>query len=391
MSPFAKNLILYACAAVASYSLISCASTNQALSPKPAISDVSGVLYWGSYDFSNLHEDFVEISGASDAQRSNELMLVSDQPGSETKPQRIYRVSLELNASQKPVLTILKNIPIAAPIKSYDMEAIADIDDTNYAIASEGSPALRKSNNPTLDNGKYKPQLIVVNSTGKVMRELDFPSSYALVFDSKGKPKSGVLPNRSVEAMTTVPFDGSRLTTDFMVLASSEFPLAQQSNPNLLLWTMFKAIPQAKALTRVAEFEYLLESHPSAGALGFMPDVQDLGLTEIKYLKPDLYLALERGFYKSKEGSQKKNTAKVFVARTSSQSKHVQKTLLLDLGATVKTHHSHSNKDPVDNCEAMALLPKSDLDQWLVLVTDNNASPSQRTLIHVFSMPKSIE
>jgi hypothetical protein len=322
---------------------------------------------------------FGGISGIVRGSSAGELFGISDaQTGS-----RIYRFALDGTGGNLAVRTA-ELIPLEGPSGEVqrDHEALTILANGNFLIASEGTS--REPRRP--------PSIAEYGRSGDFIRLL--PVRDRFVPEPNGPQTRGARGNAGFEALTLTP-DYGRL------FVGVETALMQDGTP---------ATFEAGTRTRVLEYdvstsgfeprrEFAYDLEP-IDKVPFAPGFSINGLVELLALDRSTLLALERSYVE--EGTGKgSGVNRIRVYRISldgatdiseldslegrSEVVPVTKTLLLDLSSTAGL--SPELEPSLDNFEGLAFGPPlPDGRATLVLVSDDNFSPSQSTWFLVFAI-----
>jgi hypothetical protein len=260
-----------------------------------------------------------------------------------------------------------------------DAEAIALVDD-EIVIASEGSG----DRNP-----RVPPAILTYTRTGRFVRSLRVPARF--VPTATGPLTSGVLNNEAFESLTLAP-SGTRLFT------ATESPIVQDGEAaSVTHGALTRLIEYARApdgnWEPRREFAYPIE--PVAGG-GFPPAFAINGVVELLALGDDDLLVLERSFVEERGGPRQMNRIRLYrvslasavdvsgVARLDESSGvlALSKRLVLDLDDVRGLSPSLA---ALDNFEGLAFGPRlADGSASLLMVSDDNFNPSQRTAFLLF-------
>ncbi|MDV3128339.1 esterase-like activity of phytase family protein [Mycobacterium sp. 21AC1] len=174
-------------------------------------------------------------------------------------------------------------------------------------------------------------------------------------------PDHGARQNKALEGLSLSP-DGRHLWAAMEGPVSQDGPLPDEHHGALTRITRFDVE------TGAADAEYTYPLDPvSAGPGG------DNGLSDLVALDDGTFLIIERGY-----GTHV--SARIYRARITEGSTELTKTLAVDLTAT-------PGLSPLDNIEGITLGPKlPDGRQSVILVSDDNFSPTQVTQFLLFAM-----
>jgi 3-phytase len=316
------------------------------------------------------------ISGITIEPRSGSLYGVSD--SGDRSRVFVFRVSGEGPSFRvRPTSAIRLGSGPDAPSK-LDPEALA-LAGPDLLIASEGSAE---------EEPRVPPALLAYDSRGRFRRQLPVPSRF--LPPERGPATAGVRRNEAFESLTRSPA-GTRLFT------ASESPPVQDGPA---------ATPERGALTRILEYrpsagngwepsrEFAYPLDPVA-ADGFTPDFSINGLVELLALSDNDLLVLERSFAMERPGGRQMNRIRLYrtsldgamdVASLASLStgdvRPLTKRLVVDLA---DVRGLSGDLAALDNFEGVAFGPRlRDGSPSLLMVSDDNFSPTQRTAFLLF-------
>lgn len=324
------------------------------------------------------------LSGITYSPKDNVFYAVSDDRSTKA-PARFYQFKLDLDLdldamSSKPIevkftgVTTLKNAAGNEYEKgTIDPEGIAITPQGTVWISSEG--AAIDSIPPFIQEHDIK--------TGKLLRSLRIPDQYISRTDDKGN-RQGVQNNMGFESLT-LNANAARMgaTEPYRVFTAAENALEQDKNPDPestegdRVRFMHYSV-QDRRIDLIAEYLYALEDKPIKG--------EKFGLTEMISLDGSgRFLSLERRFGLAGFGVKLFQTVFAGSKDTSmlpstqgldTVVKPAQKELVADLSTLDIT---------LDNLEGMTIGPRlPDGSQSLIMVSDDNFNPLQKTQILVF-------
>lgn len=330
-----------------------------------------------------LGTDFGGLSGLVYDPATKAYLLISDDK-SQHQPARYYSAKISLSGRSlrlKPVAytTLLRPDGSPFPKDSIDPEAIAVLDDRRVFVSSEG-------------NGKVEPRIpagiFELDANGKVVRALPMPEKF--LAESSGKQTHGTVDNCAFESLTVSPSRRSLFT-------ATECPLVQDDTPADFekgsLSRILRYRVDGGRRVPVAEYGYYVE--PNAKPAGATADYGN-GLAELLALNDGELLALERGA--SGVGEDAVDRIRIFRVTLDGatdlknlptvKGKHIRlarKELVLDLDQVLR------DLDPkwrsLDNIEGMGFGPRlPNGNRTLLLVSDDNYNPKQRTQILAFEI-----
>jgi len=367
--------------------LCSCGPTTRAAIVPNRLTEIGALRLVGEYDIPSLTRfppgngpRFGGISGLATIGGGHELVGVSD----DNTDVRVYRFEVreEPPFTVSPLdVTYLARDP-RAPAR-LDAEGVAILRDGNLLIASEGSG----SREP-----RIPPALVEYTRNGRFVRQLEVRNRYLPT--PTGPLTHGARPNAAFESLAVVP-GGGRLFT------ALESPLVQDGEPATFDHgapvRILEYVRRNGTYEPAREFVYLLEPIVRED---YAPDTSINGLVElIATSKTDL-LALERSYVAEKDQKEKgANRIRLFRTTLSGASDvsglesltnasitPVKKTLLLDLSQVTGLSPALAH---LENFEAMAFGPRlHDGRRSLILASDDNFSPTQRTSFLLFGVDR---
>ena len=313
------------------------------------------------------------LSALTHDQERKVFLALSDDKGQKGHPPRFYHLKLiqKNNKYQFNLIghTTLKNSSGQKAFSPIDPEGISWLNSNHILISSEGAQ---------MQNLKVPPQVFSFNSMGKVLFSWPLPNMYW--------PKNlsqlgsfGVQENKAFEALSVGP------KKKFFYTAT-ESPLHQD----------FDLPKNKKHFIRLSRFD--LKKRVLKGQFVYKMDSEILiknlkglnGLTDFVFLGDKQLLTIERAYLKTPNSSKNvkmdANFVRLFFADCShatdvSKYKNLTgakpfvtcaKNLIIDLSSVLGQN--------VDNIEGIALGPKLNVGTYLlVLVSDNNFHPSQKT------------
>lgn len=329
--------------------------------------------------------EFGGISGLAWQAGTRELLAVTD----DRDRLRIFRIGLIVEAGsgkttlQADVHGVQELEPAAAsgePPRLYDLEAIALSDDDRLFVATEG----RVETLP-----RIAPAVAEYTPAGELTRILPLPEGFAAA--PSGPPERGVRDNLGFESLTLSPA-GDRLIAapeSALVQDGPVADLGRGTSVRLVTWSLAGGEPRP-----AAQYVYPLDPVTDPG---FPAGLRVNGLAELLDLGDDRLLALERAFVQRRGSAGGRNVVRIYsvsLAGATDVSDRVsltegpapepaRKRLVLDLDDIV------DKLDPrfpgLDNFEGMALGPElPDGSPTLILVSDDNFNPAQRTVFLLF-------
>ena len=319
------------------------------------------------------------LSGITYSPKDGVFYTVSDDR-SVKAPARFYQFKLDLDDSGKPIATKFTSVTTLKNAAG-DVYEKGTIDPEGIAITPQGTVWI-SSEGAAIDG---IPPFIQEHDieTGKLLRSLRIPDQYIPQTDDKGN-RQGVQNNMAFESLT-LNANAARMgaTEPYRVFTAAENALEQDKNPDPesiegdRVRFMHYSV-QDRRIDLIAEYLYALEDKPIEG--------DKLGLVEMISLDGSgRFLSLERRFgltgfsvklFQTVFAGSKDTSMLMSIQGLDTVVKPAQKELLTDLGKLDIT---------LDNLEGMTIGPRlPDGSQSLIMVSDDNFSPLQKTQILVF-------
>ena len=319
------------------------------------------------------------LSGITYSPKDGVFYAVSDDR-SVKAPARFYQFKLDLDDSGKPIATKFTSVTTLKNAAG-DVYKKGTIDPEGIAITPQGTVWI-SSEGAAIDG---IPPFIQEHDieTGKLLRSLRIPDQYIPQTDDKGN-RQGVQNNMAFESLT-LNANAARMgaTEPYRVFTAAENALEQDKNPDPKsiegdrVRFMHYSV-QDRRIDLIAEYLYALEDKAV--------DSDRLGLVEIISLDGSgRFLSLERRFgltgfsvklFQTIFAGSKDTSMLMSIQGLDTVVKPAQKELLADLGMLDIT---------LDNLEGMTIGPRlPDGSQSLIMVSDDNFSPLQKTQILVF-------
>lgn len=359
--------------------------------PTAAATDIAGLSLIGHYSLPAISDrDPLRlarpggVSGLAVDPATGEIVGISDDPQDNrvfifevSKPGAPFRVDLRAYFP-------LPSGP-GAPA-ALDSEGIAITRSGHMFISSEGLPRREPRVPPAIVEYTRR-----VDSVGP----LTIPSKF--LQPESGPITRGVRENEGFEALTLTP-DEQRLFT------ASETSLAQDGEGATFTRgttaRLIEFVAEGGTFVARREFPYPLEPVPQ---VDFTPRFMINGLVELLALSDTEFLSMDRG-YAEEAGDNGRRATFIRIFRTSldgatdisamasirrrSDLKPVRKRLVLDLNA-VKDLPSELRVAALDNFEGMCFGPTlADGSRTLLIVSDDNFSPRQRTWFLLFRVTR---
>ncbi len=319
------------------------------------------------------------LSGITYSPKDNLFYAVSDDRSTKA-PARFYQLKLDLDTTGKPIaaqftgVTTLKNgAGNLYESGTIDPEGIALTPQGTVWIASEGVAI--DGIPPFIQEHDLK--------TGKLLRSLRIPDQYIPRTDDNGD-RQGVQNNMAFESLT-LNANAARMgaTEPYRIFSATENALEQDKNPDPessesdRVRFMHHSI-QDRRIDLIAEYLYPLENSAIGGG--------KFGLAEMLSLDGSgRFLSLERSFglsgfkiklFQTIFASSKDTSMLSSIQGLDAVVKPAPKELVADLGLLDIT---------LDNLEGMTIGPHlPDGSQSLIMVSDDNFDPRQKTQILVF-------
>lgn len=319
------------------------------------------------------------LSGITYSPKDDVFYTVSDDR-SVKAPARFYQLKLDLDNSGKPIATKFTNITTlkneAGNVyekNTIDPEGIAMTPQGTVWVSSEGVAI--DGIPPFIQEHDVK--------TGKWLRSVRIPDHYIPKTDEKGN-RQGVQNNMAFESLT-LNANAARMgaTEPYRLFTATENALEQDKNPDPesiegdRVRFMHHSI-QDERINSIAEYVYALEDKPIGS--------EKFGLAEMLSLDGSgRFLSLERSFglggfriklFQTIFAGSKDTSMLDSIQGLDAVVKPAPKELLADLSLFDIT---------LDNLEGMTIGPRlPDGSQSLIMVSDDNFNPLQKTQILVF-------
>jgi hypothetical protein len=328
--------------------------------------------------------DFGGLSGLAYDPVTDVLLALSDDKGDQ-QPARFYRTRVRIGSGYfhfDPLsyTTLRKKNGTVFPKGTIDPEGIAALGDRRIFVSSEG-------------NGRAVPRvppgIFEVDGNGQVLRSLALPRKY--LPETIGKQTRGTVDNCAFESVTLSPNLDSLFT-------ATECPLVQDDTPASFEKGGLSRILQfhLEGDHRVPSAEYSYFVEPNDRPRGANVDYGN-GISEMIALNSRELLVLERGtagtpdgaigrirIFKATLGGGATNVANLESIR-GRRVRPVKKELVLDLNAVLPELNPKWRS--LDNIEGMTFGPTlPNGHRTLILVSDNNFSPYQRTQLLAFEI-----
>jgi hypothetical protein len=312
---------------------------------------------------------FGGVSGlVYDAARGELLGICDDHNDARVFRMRLRDEPLEV----EPIGAITLQMATGGP-SGLDAEGIAILPDGHLLIASEGSGS-RDPRSP--------PAIVEYLRDGRFVRQWPVPDAF--IPTPHGQQTSGIRANEAFESLTVTP-DGRHVftgTESALVQDDEAASFERGARSRLLEYER-----RGHRYVPAHEYAYDVEAIPSAP---FAPGSAINGLVELLALEGRDLLALERSYVDdpSRRGRGVNHirlyrvslaNATDVMSRPSLRNRAitpVSKTLLVDLGALPDIP---DDLRELDNFEGLALLPPRHGRTSLLMVSDDNFSPTERT------------
>ena len=309
---------------------------------------------------------FGSMSGLAREDASGEwLSVIDDRAGTRVAwlSIRMHEGHLEMAPSRLQSLRAGPGVA-ARTATAADLEAVVALPDGTFLMSEEGH--LTK-------DGVWPPAILQVTRDGLVTGVTSFPPEFQI---SAGG-KSGLRDNQGFESLTRTP--GGRL------IAGLEQPLLDQpitttergGNGRLIEFE-----PHGKTWRPGRHWSYVIS--PTRTVPGFPVPCNggENGLVELLALTETTLLAMERACWLDAAALEPANTIQIFAVTLEGTT--ARKTLLLDL-ATLTPKLSPALAH-LDNFEGLALGPPVNGRPTLLVMSDDNFRPTQKTSLLLFEM-----
>lgn len=245
-----------------------------------------------------------------------------------------------------------------------DLEAVTALPDGTFLMGEEGH---------VTPDGVWQPAILQVTPDGVVTGVVDYPREFHISPDRK----SGVRENQGFESLTRTPLG--------RVIAGLEQPLADQP----------VTTPERGGEGRLIEFErsgatwkpgrqwrYTISPTPVIDGYPVGCSDGENGLAELLAITETTLIALERACWLDAAGALPANAIQLFAVTLTGNV--ARKTLLLDLSTlapTLSPALAH-----LDNFEGLAFGPLLGGRRTLLMMSDDNFRPTQKTSFLLFGM-----
>ncbi len=318
------------------------------------------------------------LSGIVYDQKENKLIAISDDR-SQINPARFYKFDFTLNENQFTV-TPSSVTKLKTKEGAYYKEKYADFE----GITILGNDLLISSENGLDGTERVLPGLYRFSLNGDFQELLDVPKKFIPTEDGL----FGTRPNKGFETLAASPDLKTFFTANEDALAQ-DGPLGSSEHNSIVRIVRFKDKKPEK------EFAYILEKmkSPPAG----MKEDGDTGLVDMTVIDENNFYTLERTYLTStstnvilifkNEISTETTDVSEIAGLENQKLQQVKKTLIANLDDFIPL--MNKNYAYLDNIEGITLGPiLSNGNRSLILVSDNNFNPNQRTLFIAFELLK---
>ncbi len=326
-----------------------------------------------------LETEIGGLSGITFDKQQNKFLAISDDR-SNVNEARLYEFDITLtndamSATPSKVIKLKKSDGSFYRKNEVDFEGIS-LYDGDILVSSEGT---RIQIPPTLS------QLYRFSRVGVFKGLVSVPEKFQST-GSRFFKLSGTRDNKGFETLST-SLDGK------VTMMAAEDALFQDGKISSLSHASTTRIIIYKNLQVLSEVPYILEK--LEGPKSAVLDLSDNGLVDIAVIDDKNFYALERMWI----AGLNKNIIRIFKCKISNHTtdiskikslkaqkiKAVEKVLVADLS----NFQDQMNPKSLDNIEGMSFGPKlSNGSETLILVSDNNFNPNQRTLFIAFEIIK---
>lgn len=328
--------------------------------------------YLGSYDIpTGFTENGVEVGGLSGIEfdpSTGRYVSISDDR-SEKAPARFYNLDIDVSAGGLKGVTVLDHVtlkdkdgqPFAT--KKVDAEAIRLGRDGIYWTSEGDGKAL------------LSPFVRIAGRDGSFMREFSLPAEFAPTADKS----TGIRDNLAFEGLAFLP--GGDLIVGVESALYQDGPIATLTGGTLARLIRYDVATGEQK----AQYAYPISPIPQAPSTA--KGWNDFGLSEIMALDDRRLLSIERGYAEGVGTSVVINmfdldgatdiTNIASLAKTDQRIVPVRKTQVMDLRAL--------GLEP-DNIEGITFGKAKDGTDVLILVSDNNFNPTQKTQFFAFKV-----
>lgn len=305
------------------------------------------------------------LSGIDHVQGSHYL-AISDDPA-QNGPARAYMLNLSFDdrgavsaATVTDVIELTDQNGQPFAELSVDPEAIRVLPDGNLIWTSEGYAR----------NGQFQaPSVFISNPQGQLLRELNVPDHHT----PDSELTTGIRHNNANEGLTLTDGGATAVTLN-------EGPLQQDAAPNTEEEGTVVRLTSFDIASGEPTAEYPVEVNP------LYPGAADRGMAEILAADDGSFFVLERGFIPGYG-----NRAEIYRITLDGATNILKQPALTGEETPVTKELVYTfddNAEHPENVEGLAWGPdNADGDRSLLVVSDDNFNDTQRSLLHVLTLP----
>lgn len=309
---------------------------------------------------------FGSLSGLVHDAASNQWVAVID----DREDTRVAWIDIRfggggLDVAPVRVQTLRPGPNVAARVVTQaDLEAITALPDGTFVLAEEGH---------IRDGEVWQPALLRMTREGVVTDVIGFPPALRIT----GDEVTGLRDNQGVESLTRTP-SGS-------LIAGIEQPLWQDGTVTFdrgaPVW-LVEFVPAGSSFKPGRQWTYMLSPTPRADGFDATCDDGENGLVELLALSDTRLIALERACLRDTARQRVANPVRLFFVELIGAT--ARKELLLDLNEIA--HRLPPEMSRLDNFEGLAFGPIVNGARSLLVMSDDNYRPTQRTSFLLLGM-----
>lgn len=309
---------------------------------------------------------FGSLSGlALDAASGEYVAVIDDRAGSRVAWLSVALPGGRLDVSPTRVQPLRAGSGIDPRLATQaDLEAIVALPDGTFLMAEEGH---------TIGTDAWPPALLQVTRDGIVTGIAGFPAEFQI---SAGG-KTGLRDNQGFESLTRTPAG--------RVIAGLEQSLAQDPVTTTARGgegRLIEFAPAGSAWQAGRQWRYTMAPTPLVPGFPTPCSDGENGLVELLAITETTLIAMERACWLNAAGTEAANAIQLFTVTLSGDD--ARKTPLLDL-STLAPRLSPALAH-LDNFEGLAFGPVVDGRRTLIVMSDDNFRPSQKTSFLLFGM-----
>jgi hypothetical protein len=339
--------------------------------------------YLNSFNWPRSSRDKVkELSGLAYDPIARRLLAIVD----DGEPARFYRFDVELSADRFEVKNPERVNISSSDSDLLDSEGIA-ISDGDVYISVEGRDKVTSDKRSWF---RRRPSLIKLSNSGQILGEIQLPDAFRRgVTLREDQPQVGARDNVSLESLSVSP-DGSEMFTGL------EEPLIEDGLPADFgagaIVRLIRLRKEGQSFVPESQYAYPIDAIPNPDeAKRKAPRDRNTinGLAEMLAVGRGKLLTLERSYVGAKDYPPTRTRIRIYEIDVSSavdvsnisslhglsKAKVLEKRLVLDMD----TIRDKLSPPKLDNFEGMSFGPSFEGKPTLILVSDDNGSPEQRT------------